>query len=47
VELALFLGIIVLMELVAKRLSFTKLIVTGLLSLSGRKECGPGLKWAA
>jgi hypothetical protein len=36
VELALFLGILVLMELATQRLSLTKLLITGLLSLLGR-----------
>ncbi len=36
VELVLFLGILVLMELATQRLSLTKLLITGLLSLLGR-----------
>ena len=38
VELVLFLGIIVLMEVASHRLSLTRLLTTGLLSLLGRGE---------
>jgi hypothetical protein len=41
VELVLFLGILVLMELATQRLSLTKLLITGLISLLGR---GPIIK---
>jgi hypothetical protein len=41
VELVLFLGILVLMELATQRLSLAKLLTTGLLSLLGR---GPVFK---
>jgi len=39
VELVLFLGIIVLMEVATQRLSITKLLITGLLSLLGKDLC--------